>query len=93
MIKKKLNSDNSNMRDLTLIIPTKKEGESLPVFLKEIENYNLDILKKPRIIVLTKSDTLAHDDKKDLPDYERISSISRDGLQSLVNSLTVYLDE
>jgi len=68
-------------------------NESLNILIKEIENYNLDILKKPRIIVLTKSDTLAHDDQRVLPDYEKISSISGDGLQSLVNSLTVYLDE
>ena len=67
--------------------------ESLNILIKEIKNYNLDILKKPRIIVLTKSDTIPHDDQKDLPDYERISSISGDGLQSLVNALTVYLDE
>ena len=67
--------------------------ESLNILIKEITNYNLDILKKPRIIVLTKSDTIPHDDQKDLPDYERISSISGDGLQSLVNSLTGYLDE
>ena len=68
-------------------------NESLNILIKEIENYNLDILKKPRIIVLTKSDTIAHDGQQDLPDYERISSIAGDGLQSLVNSLTVYLDE
>ena len=39
------------MTDLTLIIPTKKEAESLPVFLKEIEN--LDFKK---LIVLQKED-------------------------------------
>ena len=68
-------------------------NESLNILIKEIENYNLDILKKPRIIILTKSDTIADDSQKDLPDYDKISSISGDGLQSLVNSLTVYLDE
>ncbi len=40
-----------DMRDLTLIIPAKKEVESLPVFLKEIENY-----KCKKIIVLQKED-------------------------------------
>ena len=39
------------MRDLTLIIPAKKEAESLPVFLKEIENY-----KCKKFIVLQKED-------------------------------------
>jgi len=39
------------MQDLTLIIPTKKEAESLPTFLKEIENYNCK-----KLIVLEKED-------------------------------------
>ena len=39
------------MRDLTLIIPAKNEVESLPVFLKEIENY-----KCKKFIVLQKED-------------------------------------
>jgi len=40
-----------NMRDLTLIIPAKKEVESLPVFLKEIESY-----KCKKFVVLQKED-------------------------------------
>ena len=40
-----------DMRDLTLIIPAKKEVESLPVFLKEIKNY-----KCKKFIVLQKED-------------------------------------
>ena len=39
------------MQNLTLIIPTKKEVESLPAFLKEIENYNCK-----KLIVLEKED-------------------------------------
>ena len=39
------------MRDLTLIIPAKKEVESLPVFLKEIESY-----KSKKFVVLQKED-------------------------------------
>jgi GTP-binding protein len=68
-------------------------NESLTILTNEIENYNLDILKKPRIIVLTKSDTLAQKNQPDLPDYPKISSISGDGLKSLVNSISEYLDE
>ena len=68
-------------------------NESLNILVKEIENYNLDILKKPRIIILTKSDTMALNDQRNLPDYQRISSISGDGLQSMVNSLMEFLDE
>ncbi len=39
------------MRDLTLIIPAKKEVESLPIFLKEIKNYNCK-----KFIILQKED-------------------------------------
>ncbi len=40
------------MSKLTLLIPANKEAESLPVFLKELENYNYN-----KIIVLQKEDT------------------------------------
>ena len=39
------------MSDLTLIIPAKKEAESLPIFLKEIERF-----KYKKLIVLQKED-------------------------------------
>ena len=39
------------MNDLTLIIPAKKEAESLPIFLKEIEKY-----KCKKLVVLQKED-------------------------------------
>ena len=39
------------MNDLTLIIPAKREAESLPIFLKEIENYEFE-----KLIVLQKED-------------------------------------
>ena len=39
------------MKDLTLLIPTKKEVESLPQFLKEIDN-----LECKKLIVLQKED-------------------------------------
>ena len=39
------------MEKLTLVIPAKNESESLPKVLKELEEYNLNI-----IIVLEKSD-------------------------------------
>ena len=39
------------MLDLTLIIPAKLESESLPIFLKEIENYNCK-----KIVILGESD-------------------------------------
>ena len=39
------------MSNLTLIIPAKKEAESLPIFLKELENYDYD-----KMIVLQSED-------------------------------------
>ena len=39
------------MSNLTLIIPAKKEAESLPIFLKELENYNYN-----KMIVLQSED-------------------------------------
>ena len=39
------------MTNLTLIIPTKKEAESLPTFLKELEDYNFN-----KLIVLQEED-------------------------------------
>ena len=40
------------MKDLTLIIPSKRESESLPIFLKELKKY-----KCKKKIVLQKDDT------------------------------------
>ena len=39
------------MNDLTLLIPAKIEKESLPLVLKEIENYNLK-----KLVVMEKDD-------------------------------------
>ena len=39
------------MKNLTLIIPTKKETESLPIFLKELKHFNC-----VKLIVLQKED-------------------------------------
>ena len=58
-----------NMRDLTLIIPAKKEVESLPVFLKEIENY-----KCKKFIVLEKEDL---ETKKAIKDFKNIKIIEQ----------------
>ena len=57
------------MQDLTLIIPTKKEAESLPVFLKEIENYNCK-----KLIVLEKEDI---ETKKTLEKFNNIKILEQ----------------
>jgi len=53
------------MRNLTLIIPTKEEVESLPVFLNELKKYNC--AKK---IVLQKEDHLTLESIKNFEDLE-----------------------
>ena len=53
------------MTELTLIIPTKKEAESLPIFLREIEN-----LKYKKLIVLQKEDIETKNAIKDFEDIE-----------------------
>ena len=57
------------MQDLTLIIPTKKEAESLPTFLKEIENYNCK-----KLIVLEKEDI---ETKKILEEFNNINILEQ----------------
>ncbi len=53
------------MKNLTLIIPTKQETESLPIFLKELENYECK-----KLIVLQKEDQETIDSVKDFKDLE-----------------------
>ena len=57
------------MQNLTLIIPTKKEVESLPIILKEIENYNCK-----KLIVLEKEDI---ETKKILEEFNNINILEQ----------------
>ncbi len=57
------------MQNLTLIIPTKKEAESLPTFLKEIEKYNCK-----KLIVLEKEDI---ETKKILEEFNNINILEQ----------------
>ena len=57
------------MNDLTLIIPTKSEVESLPIFLKEIENYNCK-----KLIVLQKEDV---ETKKAIENFQNIKILEQ----------------
>ena len=57
------------MQNLTLIIPTKKEVESLPTFLREIENYNCK-----KLIVLEKEDI---ETKKILEEFNNINILEQ----------------
>ena len=57
------------MHDLTLILPTKKEVESLPKFLKELENYNYK-----KLIVLEKEDVAT---KKAIENFNNIKILEQ----------------
>ena len=57
------------MNDLTLIIPTKREVESLPIFLKEIANYNCK-----KLIVLQKEDI---ETKKAIENFQNIKILEQ----------------
>ena len=57
------------MNDLTLIIPTKREVESLPIFLKEIANYNCK-----KLIVLQKEDI---ETKKAIENFQNIKILDQ----------------
>ena len=57
------------MENLTLIIPTKKEVESLPTFLKEIEKYHCK-----KLIVLEKEDI---ETKKILEEFNNINILEQ----------------
>ena len=57
------------MHDLTLILPTKKEVESLPKFLKELENY-----KCKKLIVLEKEDVAT---KKAIENFNNIKILEQ----------------
>ena len=53
------------MKDLTLIIPSKRESESLPIFLKELKKY-----KYKKKIVLQKNDFKTINSLKKFKDVE-----------------------
>ena len=57
------------MNELTLIIPTKHESESLPIFLKEIENFHYS-----KLVVLQKEDL---ETKKSILDIKNIEILEQ----------------
>jgi GTP-binding protein len=70
-----------------------KVKEQYEILLKELENYNPELLFKKRILAITKSDLLDDDliaeMKDDLPEigYIFISSVSQKGIKELVDLL------
>ena len=60
------------MKNLTLIIPAKNESESLPIFLRELSNLDLNIL-----VVLSKSDIKTIDSIKNFKTAEIFFKIAK----------------
>lgn len=67
--------------------------------LSELENFDADLLRKPRLVTLTKVDTLPQDVKEDLPadmdgmPLAAISSASGEGINDLIRAAFSMLDE
>ena len=70
------------MRDLTLIIPTKKEAESLPSFLKEIKDY-----KCKKFIILQKEDLETKKAIKDIKNIRIIEQINNGYGNALIEGI------
>ena len=72
------------MNDLTLIIPAKREAESLPIFLKEIENYECK-----KLIVLQKEDI---ETKKSIENIQNLTFNTQvwEKLQSILKDHSIY---
>ena len=77
------NSENVNKEYLTL--------------LNELKAYNPELINKPRILLVTKVDTISNNKiKKNLPkniDIYQISSLSNINLNSAINAMSEYVTE
>jgi GTP-binding protein len=63
------------------------------ILLKEIKEYNVDILKKSKIKVLSKADTLSQKQRIKNSNFQIISSVSGEGLQNLIHLIELTLNE
>jgi len=63
------------------------------ILLKEIKEFNVDILKKSKIKVLTKADTLPQKQRINNSNFHIISSVSGEGLQHLMHLIELKLNE
>ena len=68
--------------------------DDFKTLLNELESYDLSLMEKPKLVALSKADTLIDDDRdtkltekfKDLP-VQFISSVTGEGLDELINLL------
>jgi GTP-binding protein len=76
--------------------------EDYEIINRELANYNLDLAKRPQIVVATKIDALDDPDrlenikkraKKDKKPFFAISSVANNGLKELVFAVSKMLDE
>ena len=72
--------------DLSELAPQSPE-EQLDVLLRELGDYQADLLERPRVVVGSKGDVAAHE----LPDVATISSITGEGIAPLVARLALLV--
>ena len=70
------------MKDLTLIIPTKEESESLPIFLKE-----LDTIDCVKLIVLQKEDLETKEKIKEISNIQIVQQINNGYGNALIEGI------
>ena len=70
------------MKDLTLIIPTKEESESLPIFLKE-----LDTIDCVKLIVLQKEDLKTKETIKEISNIQIVQQINNGYGNALIEGI------
>ena len=70
------------MKDLTLIIPTKEESESLPIFLKE-----LDTIDCVKLIVLQKEDLETKEAIKEISNIQIVQQINNGYGNALIEGI------
>ncbi len=72
--------------DLSELAPMSPQDQ-LDVLLRELGDYQADLLERPRVIVGSKGDVAAYE----MPDVLTISSITGEGIDQLVNQLAALV--
>ena len=70
------------MSNLTLLIPAKKESESLPIFLKELKNYNYK-----KIVILDRTDIKTIQSIKQFDDVEILNQTQQGYGNALIEGI------